>query len=83
MDYLLVCRSITYAQRMAAVLHSAGISAAVVRTPVGAAQESCGYSVRIGEKQWKNVQRTLKNAELWPKKLLRQTSHGAWEEVRP
>ena len=45
--YLLLCRSITYAQRMSGALERAGISARVLRPPVGLTDRGCGYAVRV------------------------------------
>ena len=81
MDSLLVCRSITYAQRMAAALNGTGIPASVVRTPVGAAQESCGYSVRIRDSALPRARRALEQTGLAPKKTLRPGPGGVWEEA--
>ena len=45
--YLIVCRSLTYAQRTAAALERAGISARILRSPKSIAGEGCSHSVKI------------------------------------
>ena len=42
--YLIVCRSLTYAQRTAAVLERAGITARILRAPKSIAGEGCSYA---------------------------------------
>jgi hypothetical protein len=50
MVYLIMCRSLTYAQRVANALERAGLSAGVLRAPAELSPNGCGYSVRIGPK---------------------------------
>ena len=47
--YLIVCRSLTYAQRTAAALERAGISAYIMRSPKSIAGEGCSHSVKIAQ----------------------------------
>ncbi len=78
MEYLLVCRSITYAQKMNTALMSEGINSRIVRTPVGAASESCGYSVKIDGDDREVALRILRRVAIMPKKLLRRLSDGQY-----
>ena len=48
-SYLILCRSLTYAQRTARVLERSGIHGHVMRTPRTISGEGCGYSVKISE----------------------------------
>ncbi len=77
---LLVCRSITYAKRVQRCLQGAGLRSELVRTPVGVASESCGYSIRVEERFLKKSLSALDACGLRPKKLLRRTVEG-YEEV--
>ena len=45
--YLIICRSLTYAQRTAAALGRAGITAHIFRTPRQIAGEGCSHCVKI------------------------------------
>ncbi|MEG2000679.1 MAG: DUF3343 domain-containing protein [Evtepia sp.] len=45
--YLIMCRSLTYAQRTAYALERAGITARILRTPVDISPTGCSYSVKI------------------------------------
>ena len=46
-QYLIMCRSLTYAQRAQKQLERAGISAAVVKAPQGLNTSGCGYAVSV------------------------------------
>ena len=50
MYYLIMCRSLTYAQRVAGTLERAGIPARILRSPAEISPMGCSYSVRIGER---------------------------------
>lgn len=56
MSYLIMCRSLTYAQRVANTLERAGIPARILRSPAEISPRGCSYSVRVGER---NLSRTL------------------------
>ena len=48
MYYLIMCRSLTYAQRVANTLERAGIPARILRSPAEISPRGCSYSVRVG-----------------------------------
>lgn len=80
--YLLVCRSLTYAQRALRVLERAGIRAYVVRTTRDTAQEGCGYSVKVRENSALEAIDVLKSAGLPPRRILKLLQSGETEEVK-
>lgn len=45
--YIIMCRSLTYAQRAARALERAGYYASVAKAPQELAGEGCSYGVRI------------------------------------
>ena len=49
--YLIVCRSLTYAQRTAAALERAGITAHILRSPKSIAGEGCSHSVKLSQRR--------------------------------
>ena len=49
--YLIVCRSLTYAQRTAAALERTGITARVLRSPKSIAGEGCSHSVKLSQRR--------------------------------
>ena len=44
MQYLIMCRSLTWAQRSAALLERGGITASVVKAPQGLSPSGCAYA---------------------------------------
>ena len=79
--YLIVCRSLTYAQRTAAVLERVGIAARLMRSPRIIAGEGCGYSVKIAERNLALALTTLARQGLSPKRVFIQNGDGSYREV--
>ena len=50
--YLIVCRSLTYAQRTASALERAGITAHILRSPKMISGEGCSHSVKVSERNF-------------------------------
>ena len=82
-SYLLLCRSLTYAQRTARVLERAGIGARLARTPKAVAKEGCGYCVHIREQHLSRALRLLHQEGLGPKQVYLQTGEDSYSEVGP
>ena len=80
-NYLLICRSITYAQRTVRALHGAGINAAVVRLPKALAIDGCGYCVRVKGNEIHNAIAAVRNAGLPPVRIFTRNEYGAYSEV--
>lgn len=80
-NYLLICRSLTYAQRTAKALERAGIAAIVMRTPADVASEGCGYCVKIPERRLSETLVLLKNHNLAPTRIYMMYSDGHLTEV--
>jgi hypothetical protein len=64
MDYLIMCRSLTYAQRVANTLERAGIPARILRSPAAISPKGCSYSVRVGERQLSRAMSILAQKKL-------------------
>lgn len=79
--YLIVCRSLTYAQRTAAALERAGITAHILRSPRSIAGEGCGYSVKISQRRLADALRVLHRVMLEPKRIFITTGDGSYREV--
>ena len=56
MVYLIMCRSLTYAQRVSNALERAGMPARVLRSPGEISPTGCSYSVKIAAR---NLARAL------------------------
>ena len=79
--YLIVCRSLTYAQRTAAALERSGITARVIRSPKSISGEGCRHSVRIRQRDLPDALRVLQRAGLSPKRIYITAGNGSYEEV--
>ena len=82
-DNLIVCRSLTYAQRTAAALERSGISSHIVRTPAGLSSGGCSYSVRISEKRLTDAREALRRTGIAPVRILQTDGDGGYREVFP
>ena len=79
--YLIVCRSLTYAQRTAAALERAGITARVLRSPKSIAGEGCSHSVKISQRNLPDSLRILRQVGLAPKRIYITAGDGSYQEV--
>ncbi len=80
--YLIICRSLTYAQRTAQALERAGITAHVLRSPRAVTAEGCSHAVKISERNLSDALQVLKRVELSPKQVFIMASDGSYKEVR-
>ena len=74
--YLIVCRSLTYAQRTASVLERAGITARILRSPKG-----CSHAVKVSERRLSDALVLLNRAYLPPKRIYMTEADGSYREV--
>lgn len=81
MNYLLICRSVTYAQRTARTLESSGISAVIMRTPKELSLEGCSYGVRISSRRIAEALVAVRNAGLPSVRVFTQGANGLYGEV--
>lgn len=56
MQYMIMCRSLTYAQRAERLLERAGIYSGLTKAPQGVTPEGCTFGVKL---QGKHVHRAL------------------------
>ena len=76
--YLIVCRSLTYAQRTAAALERAGLRAQITRSPKSIAVKGCSYSVKVSQKALPDALTTLKRVGLAPEKVYITSGDGSY-----
>ena len=81
MNYLLLCRSLTYAQRAAKALERTGISTIVTRVPQSISVDGCGYCIKINEKKLTNALAALKDRGLSPNRIFEVHDDGSYKEV--
>lgn len=75
-SYLILCRSLTYAQRTAHALERSGIAGYVMRAPRDISSEGCSYCVKIAENWLDKALVVLQKSGLSPKQvfILREDS---------
>lgn len=79
--YLLLCRSITHAQRMSRTLERSGITAHFFRPPMGMTDRGCSYAVRVSENNFPAAMNQLRAEGLMPMRMLFTTGDGTFSEV--
>ena len=79
--YLIVCRSLTYAQRTARVLERAGISGSIMRAPKLISGEGCSHCVKVAERWLAPALKVLNREGLGPKRVFLQNEEGSYSEV--
>ena len=78
--YLIMCRSLTYAQRAAHALENAGLTAAVSKAPQYLTTGGCAYAVSLHKGLEKAV--SILNAKSLPYgKLYSRQEDGGYQEV--
>ena len=80
-SYLILCRSLTYAQRTAHVLERSGIHGLVMRTPRSISSEGCGYCVKISERWLASALSALNKEGLGPKQVYVERQDHTFDEV--
>ncbi len=81
LKYLLMCRSLTYAQRASRALEHAGITAVITKAPASATGIGCGYCVKISENKLSSALSILNQEGLGPIKIFVQEHDGSVSEV--
>lgn len=79
--YLIMCRSLTYAQRAESALSRAGITAAVARAPQGLTKHGCGYCLKVNENRFSQALAVLNRANAPYGRLYRVEDDGRYTEV--
>ena len=80
MQTLILCRSLTNAQRAALLLERKGITAAVRKAPQHLRGNGCGYAVGVG-RRWEDAVRLLQQNGLLTGKIYRLDANGRETEV--
>ena len=79
--YLIICRSLTYAQRTAQALERAGITAHILRSPKSISGEGCSHSVKVSERNLPDALVVLNRVGLTPKRVFIMSRDGSYNEV--
>ncbi len=62
--YLILARSVTYAQRMQRVLENSGVRCTIYRAPRDLTDQGCAYVVRVSARDYHQALRVLSGAKL-------------------
>ena len=81
MHYIILCRSMTNAQRAARVLQAAKIFASVTKAPQRANPGGCVYGVKIGARNLEAAERTLFHAGIETGGVFELSPNGSIREV--
>lgn len=80
--YLIMCRSLTYAQRAMRTLERAGATVSLVRAPKSISQTGCGYGVRVSSRWLDYSIEVLRKQHIPFGKVYTYPETGQPEEVR-
>ena len=81
MHYLIMCRSMTSAQRASLFLERKGISATIIKAPQGLTTSGCAYAL-ILYRRFDEASVLLKNNGLLSGKRFKMLENGEYSEVR-
>ena len=79
--YLIICRSLTYAQRTAAALERAGITAHIMRSPRSVSGTGCSHAVKVSERRLTDALTVLNRVDLSPGRVYIMSADGTYKEV--
>lgn len=82
LQYLLLCKSLTYAQRASRALERIGVTAIITKAPKSVTGQGCNYCVRVAEKNLIKSLQTLRDAGLGPVKIFMVSHDGSVSEVQ-
>lgn len=80
-NYIIMCRSITYAQRAQRLLERVGIAAYISKAPQGLTPEGCSYGVRVSRKNAYRSMELLRRAGIRTGRVYRLESGGEAREI--
>ena len=81
MRYLIMCRSLTYAQKSAALLERHGIASGISKAPAGLSGRGCAYSITVSEQNGAKAVQILRNANLLYGKVYEQSEGNTYREA--
>jgi len=81
MQYLIMCRSLTSAQRASLFLERKGINTSIIKAPQGLSTSGCAYALSLN-KHFAEASLLLKNNGLLSGKRFVRIGNGDYSEVR-
>lgn len=80
MQYLIMCRSLTNAQKASAFLERKGISAAIIKAPQGLSSSGCAYALSL-HRRFEEASRLLRSNNMLSGKRYMRYQNGEYMEV--
>ena len=80
MQYLIMCRSLTQAERAAKLLDKNGINAVIIKAPQGLHTQGCAYAVSLN-RRFDEAVLLLKKNNLIKGKVFFKTEQGEYREA--
>jgi len=80
MKYIIMCKSLTNAQRGSLLLERRGISASVVKAPQSLRGSGCGYAISLYRRLREAVE-ALRSSSLLTGKIYTRSENGEYLEV--
>ena len=81
MCYLIICRALTYAKRLAKILERRAISAGVTKAPAGLSGNGCSYCVTVSYGKGIAAAEILRREGLLQGKIFEQHTDNTVKEV--
>lgn len=82
LHYLLMCKSLTYAQRAARSLERSGVSSIISKAPKSATGIGCNYCVKVKESRLAASLKILNDAGFGPVRVFLVSDDGNVSEVK-
>lgn len=82
LHYLLMCKSLTYAQRALRLLERIGVSTIITKAPKSATGIGCNYCVKVSEKHLAASLKALNEANFGEIRVFIVSQDGGVSEVR-
>lgn len=81
LQYLLMCKSLTYAQRASRVLERSGVSSIITKVPQTVSGVGCNYCVKVKETRLAAALKTLNESDFGPVRVFLVSDDGSISEV--
>lgn len=82
MQYVIMCRSLTYAQRAERLLESSGIYSGLTKAPQGVTPEGCTFGVKLAAKNVHKALAVLRAGGIKTGKIFLISEEGRASEVK-
>ncbi len=81
--FILLCRSITHAQRLRDTLERIGLRCRIERPPIGLSDKGCSYAVSVKTDYITVVMQHLQEVRLLPERVFYLSEDGDYREILP